>query len=88
MFTICTALLPNSSLLTHLANPMYSYYVNLKRYNESLVRRGEILLDFDVVDNWNYDLENMNENKKGRNRVSFIKLSNILNNFEIKKKYY
>ena len=22
------------------------------RYNESLVKRGEILLDFDVIDNW------------------------------------
>jgi len=51
--------------------------VNWKRYNESLVRRGEILLDFDVVDNWNYELENMNKNKKGRKFVypdSFIRL--------------
>ena len=50
--------------------------MNWKRYNESLVRRGEILLDFDVVDNWNYELENMNKNKKGRKFVypdSFIK---------------
>jgi len=30
-------------------------------YNESLVRRGEVVLDFDVIDNWNNELDNMNE---------------------------
>ena len=25
-------------------------------YNESLVRRGEVVLDFDVIDNWNNKL--------------------------------
>jgi hypothetical protein len=51
--------------------------VNWKRYNESLVKRGEILLDFDVLDNWNSELEKMNECKEGRKFVypdSFIKL--------------
>ena len=51
--------------------------MNWKRYNESLVKRGEILLDFDVIDNWNYELEKMNKNKKGRKFVytdSFIRL--------------
>jgi IS5 family transposase len=51
--------------------------VNWKKYNESLVRRGEILLDFDVIDNWDYELEKMNKNKKGRKFVypdSFIRL--------------
>jgi len=51
--------------------------VNWKKYNESLVRRGEIILDFDVIDNWNYELEKMNKNKKGRKfayQDSFIKL--------------
>jgi hypothetical protein len=51
--------------------------VNWKRYNESLVKRGEILLDFDVIDNWDSELEKMNEGKEGRKFVypdSFIKL--------------
>jgi IS5 family transposase len=51
--------------------------VNWKRYNESLVKRGEILLDFDVIDNWDSELEKMNECKEGRKFVypdSFIKL--------------
>jgi IS5 family transposase len=51
--------------------------VNWKKYNESLVRRGEILLDFDVIDNWDNELEELNKDKKGRKFVypdSFIKL--------------
>ena len=51
--------------------------MNWKRYNESLVKRGEILLDFDVIDNWDSELEKMNECKEGRKFVypdSFIKL--------------
>ena len=50
---------------------------NWKKYNESLVKRGEILLDFDVIDNWDSELEKMNEGKEGRKFVypeSFIKL--------------
>ncbi|MGD9535009.1 MAG: IS5 family transposase [Candidatus Nitrosocosmicus sp.] len=34
-------------------------------YNESLVRRGEILLGFDVIDNWDKELEEMNRGKPG-----------------------
>jgi hypothetical protein len=51
--------------------------VNWNKYNESLVKRGEILLDFDVIDNWHVELEEMNEGKEGRKFVypdSFIKL--------------
>jgi hypothetical protein len=51
--------------------------VNWNKYNESLVKRGEILLDFDVIDNWDNELEEMNKNKEGRKFVypdSFIKL--------------
>ncbi|MGH9986813.1 MAG: IS5 family transposase [Nitrososphaeraceae archaeon] len=50
---------------------------NWKNYNESLVRRGEILLDFDVIDNWDSELSEMNKNKEGRKFLypdSFIKL--------------
>lgn len=72
------AVLHNSLLLTHLANLFYSYHMrDWKNYNESLIRRGEILLDFDVIDNWDSELERMNEGKEGRKFVypdPFIKL--------------
>ena len=35
-------------------------------YNEHLVRRGEILLGFDVIDNWNKELADMNRGKNRR----------------------
>ena len=34
-------------------------------YNESLVRRGEILLGFDVINNWDTELTEMNKGKVG-----------------------
>jgi hypothetical protein len=51
--------------------------VNWNKYNESLVKRGEVLLDFDVIDNWDKELEEMNKYKEDRKFVypdSFIKL--------------
>ena len=51
--------------------------MNWNKYNESLVKRGEILLDFDVIDNRDNELEEMNKGKEGRKFVypdSFIKL--------------
>jgi hypothetical protein len=38
---------------------------NWKEYNESLVRRGEILLDFDLLHEWENGLKGMNERKRG-----------------------
>jgi stalled ribosome alternative rescue factor ArfA len=38
---------------------------NWKDYNESLVRRGEVLLDFELLDEWNLDLRKMNSGKEG-----------------------
>jgi hypothetical protein len=32
-------------------------------YNYSLVRKGEILLGFDVINNWDSDLNEMNKDK-------------------------
>ncbi len=32
-------------------------------YNQSLVRRGEILIGFDVIDNWDDELKEMNKDK-------------------------
>jgi hypothetical protein len=34
-------------------------------YNQSLVRRGQVLLDFDVLDSWDNELSLMNEGKVG-----------------------
>jgi len=38
-------------------------------YNESLVRRGEVILDFDVIDSWDSELKRMNNGKKGAHTV-------------------
>jgi hypothetical protein len=34
-------------------------------YNQSLVRRGEIILGFDVINNWDIELKEMNKDKVG-----------------------
>ena len=34
-------------------------------YNESLVRHGQVLLDFDVLDRWDHELSQMNHSKVG-----------------------
>jgi hypothetical protein len=39
--------------------------VNWPSYNQSLVRRGEILLGFDVINNWDTELKEMNQGKIG-----------------------
>ena len=39
--------------------------MNWSVYNQSLVRRGEILLGFDVIDNWDEELKQMNKDKIG-----------------------
>ena len=39
--------------------------MNWSLYNQSLVRRGEILLGFDVIDNWDTELQEMNQGKIG-----------------------
>ncbi|HEY6535567.1 MAG TPA: hypothetical protein VIY08_07185 [Candidatus Nitrosocosmicus sp.] len=39
--------------------------MNWPVYNQSLVRRGEILLGFDVVNKWNAELKEMNKDKVG-----------------------
>ena len=39
--------------------------MNWSAYNQSLVRRGEILLGFDVINNWDSELKEMNKDKVG-----------------------
>ncbi len=39
--------------------------MNWSAYNQSLVRRGEILIGFDVIDSWDTELKEMNKDKVG-----------------------
>ena len=38
---------------------------NWKKYNQSLVRRGEIMLSFDAMEQWSAELKEMNQGKEG-----------------------
>jgi hypothetical protein len=38
---------------------------NWKTYNEELVKRGEYLLDMEFIENWDAELETMNQGKEG-----------------------
>ena len=38
---------------------------NCKTYNKSLVRRGETMLSFDAMAQWNTELNEMNHKKEG-----------------------
>ncbi len=40
--------------------------IHWSSYNRSLVRRGEILFSYDLLDIWDDDLARMNDNKKGK----------------------
>ena len=39
--------------------------MNWPVYNQSLVKRGEILLGFDIINNWDSELKEMNKDKVG-----------------------
>ena len=41
------------------------HMVNWSSYNKSLVRRGQVILDFDVLDSWYSELDSMNDGKRG-----------------------
>lgn len=43
----------------------YERKVNWREYNESLVRRGELLFDTDFLSNWRVELREMNTGKEG-----------------------
>jgi hypothetical protein len=34
-------------------------------YNKLLVRRGQVLMDFDIADRWDHELSQMNKGKVG-----------------------
>jgi hypothetical protein len=44
--------------------------VKWSAYNQSLVRRGEILIGFDVIGNWDIEIKEMNKDKVGLRAVS------------------
>jgi hypothetical protein len=52
--------------------------VNWKRYNDSLIRRGKILLYFDDIDNLDVELEKITETRKVENLYTQIHLSYCL----------
>jgi hypothetical protein len=37
-----------------------------KSYNDQLVKRGELLISLDLLENWDLELERMNSGKRGR----------------------
>jgi hypothetical protein len=39
--------------------------INWSFYNKLLLRRGEVILDFDVIDSWYSELDGMNNGKRG-----------------------
>ncbi|MFQ6088482.1 MAG: transposase, partial [Candidatus Methanofastidiosia archaeon] len=39
---------------------------NWAKYNEKLVKRGELYLSLDFLKSWNRELNKMNESKRGR----------------------
>ena len=56
----------------------FSYHLLRKHvkwsvYNQSLVRRGEIILGFDVINNWDTELKDMNKDKVGLGALSLSK---------------
>jgi hypothetical protein len=44
--------------------------MNWSTYNQSLVKRGDILTGFDVIDNWEIELKEMNKDKVGLEAIS------------------
>ncbi len=42
-------------------------------YNQSLVKRGEIILGFDVINNWDAESKKMNKDKVGLGTISLSK---------------
>ena len=57
------------------------HMINWSSYNKSLVRRDQVILDFDVIDSWYTELEIMNDRKRGAQYHypdSFIQLLGIV----------
>ena len=50
--------------------------IDCHSYNESPVRRGQVLLDFDVLDGWDHELSQMNLGKLVNSTTAQIPLLN------------
>ena len=61
---LISALLHNSIYLDRIS--LFNNYIHWPSYNQSLIRRGEILFSYDFLDMWDDNLDRMNENKKGK----------------------
>ncbi len=59
------ALLHDPPLPNAFSYPLPTKHVKWSVYNQSLVRRGEIILGFDVINNWDTELKEMNKDKVG-----------------------
>ena len=60
----------------HRFGPKYQDKRNWKVYNKQLVRRGELYISLDFIDNWDQELQQMNNGKVGRKYIypeKFIK---------------
>jgi hypothetical protein len=44
--------------------------MNWSTYNQSLVKRGKILIGFDIIDNWEIELKEMDKDKVGLGAIS------------------
>ncbi len=65
-----TALLYDSFFPNTFSYHLLRKHVKWSYYNQSLVKRGEILLGFDVIDNWKTELKEMNKDKVGLGTIS------------------
>jgi len=57
------------------------YIRNWSEYNERLVRRGEIYINLDFVENWDKEIEEQNAGKRGRPYIypdTFIRFSAMI----------
>ena len=60
-------MLHDSPFLNIFSEPNHIIYVNWSAaYNQYLVRRGQILLGFDIINNWDIELKEMDQGKIGK----------------------
>jgi hypothetical protein len=63
-------LLHDSPFLNTFSKYLLRKHVKWPVYKQSLVRRDEILIAFDVIDNWDTELKDMNKDNVGLGTIS------------------
>ena len=58
-----------------LANIQLTKHMKWPVYNQSLVKKGEILLGFDIMNNWDTELKEMNKDNVGWSHFIILILS-------------